>query len=350
MTEIRGLNDLIFSEGVYYEEDDSYGRFEMGPLSKSYGITLGNLIRRIVLTSSSGAAIIAARFKGIKHEFAGIPGIMEDIPTISLNLKRIRFKVAHPFQNIIELKLKFVAEGDEPYEIKAGDLDTPLGIEVVNKDQHIATLVARDAELIGELYLAYGRGYMTGDDVLYELRRYRSKLPEKGDVIFLDAIFTPVVKANFYVEDFLYSGKFDKEKLVVEIWTDGSRKPSTVFFEAVEIATDMLRPLHNILNEPIKPKRYILPNEELEFRKRKLATPIAAILKSELPSKLVRAIEKAGIPTFGELLKHTPQNLREEYGFSEEDVALIEDAVKRLGFEMGRDYWKELEQAEGGEI
>ncbi|NPA79783.1 MAG: hypothetical protein GXO29_01865 [Thermotogae bacterium] len=339
-----GLNRIPIPLGVYYEEDDTYGKFEIGPLAKSYGITLGNLIRRIALTSISGAAIVAVRFKGIKHEFAGIPGIVEDVPTIILNLKKVRFKIARPFQNIMEIKLKFVAEGDEPYEIKAGDLETPLGIEIVNKDQHIATLVSKDAELIGEIHIAYGRGYMVGDEIYEDLKRTQAKLAEKPDVIFIDAVFTPVVKANFYVEDLLYdSRKFDKEKLVVEIWTDGSRKPSEAFFEAVDIAGEMLAPLNSTLSKPIEIQRVIHPDEDKEFKRRKLATPVAAILKSELPSKLVRAIEKAGIRTFGELLKYTPENLREEYGFSEEDVALIEEAVKRLEFEMGRDYWKELE-------
>ncbi len=340
-----GLNTIVLSEGVFYEENDTYGKFEIGPLSRSYGTTVGNLLRRVLLTSTGGAAIVGVRFKGIKHEFAGIPGIVEDVPTIILNLKRVRFKVARPFQNIIEIKLKFVSKGDEPFEIKAGDLETPLGIEVVNKDQHIATLVARDAELIGELYIAYGHGYMIGDDVHEELKRTGSRLVEKPDVIFVDAIFSPIEKVNFFVEDFLYGGKFDKEKLILEIWTDGSRKPSETFFEALDIVENVLQPLRNVLSEPIKPVRVLLPDEELEFMRRRLANPISAILKSELPSKLVRAIERAGINTFGELLKHTPQNLREEYGFSEEDVALIEEAVKRLGFEMGKDYWKELEEA-----
>jgi DNA-directed RNA polymerase subunit alpha len=147
------------------------------------------------------------------------------------------------------------------------------------------------------------------------------------------------------IEDFLYGGKFDKEKLILEVWTDGSRKPSETFFEAMDIVENVLQPLRTVLEEPIKPVRLLLPNEDMEFKRRRLANPISAILKSELPSKLVRAIERAGINTFGELLKHTPENLREEYGFSEEDVALIEEAVKRLGFEMGKDYWKELEEA-----
>ena len=340
-----GLNPVILSRGVYYEEDDTYGRFEIGPLSRSYGITIGNLFRRVMLTSIGGAAIVAVRFKGIKHEFAGIPGVVEDVPTIILNLKKVRFKVARPFQNIIEIKLRFVSKGDEPNEVKAGDIETPLGIEVVNKDQHIATLVAKDAELIGELYVAYGLGYMVGDDVHEALKRSKAKLVEKPDVIFVDAIFSPVQKVNFFVEDFLFGGRFDKEKVTIEVWTDGSRKPSEVFFEALDIIQNVLSPLNNPLSEPIKPVRVILPDEEKEFMRRKLANPISAILKSELPSKLVRSIEKAGINTFGELLKHTPETLREEYGFSEEDVAMIEDAVKRLGFEMGRDYWKELEEA-----
>ncbi len=339
-----GMNRVVLPLGVYYEENDTYGKFEIGPLSKSYGITVGNLLRRIMLTSTSGAAIVAARFKGIKHEFAGIPGIVEDVPTIVLNLKKVRFKVARPFQNIIEIKLKFVSKGDEPYEIKAGDLETPLGIEVVNKDQHIATLVAKDAELIGEIYVTYGHGYMVGDDVYEDLRRSKAKLPEKEDVIFIDAIFSPVQRVNFVVEDFLFGGKFDKEKLTLEVWTDGSRKPSEVFFEALDLAENLLKEIHNVLKEPIRPVRVLLPDEELEFKRRKLANPVSAILKSELPTKLVRAIERAGITTFGELLKYTPESLREEYGFSEEDVALIEEAVKRLGFEMGRDYWKELEE------
>lgn len=331
------LNDILKSKGVYYEEEDNYGKFEMAPLPKGFGITLGNSIRRTVMLSSSGAAIVAARFEGIKHEFSGIPGIIEDVPTIVLNLKKLRFKVDKPFENVVPIKLKFTGE----QEVKGKDLDLPKGIEVVNEEQVIANLSDQSAELIGEIYLAYGRGYLLEDETREILER---TLGDMEGIIYMDAIFSPVVKANFYTENFLYAGKFDKEKLFVEIWTDGSRKPSDVFFEAVDILISQFESLKNILDKPIKPIRVLLPKEELEFKRRRLQDPVGAILRSELPSKLVKSLEKAGITVFGELLKYKPEDLREELGFSEDDVVLIETAVKKLGFEMGRDYWKELEE------
>jgi DNA-directed RNA polymerase subunit alpha len=331
------LNDVVKSKGVYYEEEGDYGRFEMAPLPKGFGTTLGNSIRRTVLLSSSGAAVVAARFEGIKHEFSGIPGIVEDVPTIILNLKKIRFRVNKPFQNVINVKLKFLGEK----EVKAKDLDLPAGIEVVNGEQTIANLSDPTSQLLGEIYVAYGRGYMLEDETREVLAETLGNLE---GIIYTDALFSPVVKANFYTESFLYGGKFDKEKLFVEIWTDGSKKPSEVFFEAIDILLDQFGALKNVLEKPIKPIRVLLPKEELEFKRRRLQDPIAAILKSELPSKLVKTLEKAGITIFGELLKYKPEDLKEEFKLSEDDVALIETAVKRLGFEMGRDYWKELEE------
>ncbi len=331
------LNEVLKSKGVYYEEDDTYGRFEMGPLSKGYGITLGNAIRRTLMLSASGVAIVAARFEGIKHEFSGIPGIIEDIPNIVLNLKKLRFKAEKPFDNVVPVKLKFVGEK----EVKGQDLELPKGIEVINKGQTIATLSSPDAELIGEIYLAYGRGYMLEDETREILQK---TFENTEDILFIDAIFSPIIKVNFYTENFLYSGKLDKEKLFVEIWTDGSRKPSEVFFEAVETLIVQFESVKNVLDKPIKPERILLPEEELEFKKRRLADPISAILKSELPNKLVRTLEKGGIMLFGDLLKHSPEELKNEFGLSEDDVALIETAAKRLGFELGKDYWKELEE------
>ncbi|MEO0139281.1 MAG: hypothetical protein ABIL16_03555 [candidate division WOR-3 bacterium] len=331
------LNDILKSNGVYYEEEDNYGKFEMAPLPKGFGITLGNSIRRTVMLSSSGAALVAARFEGVKHEFSGIPGIIEDVPTIILNLKKLRFKVNKPFENVVPIKLKFTGE----QEVKGKDLDLPNDIEVVNGEQVIATLSDQSAELIGEVYLAYGRGYLLEDETREILEQ---TLGNTEGIIYMDAIFSPVVRANFYTENFLYGGKLDKEKLFVEIWTDGSKKPSEVFFEAVDILISQFQALKNVLDKPIKPIRVLLPKEELEFKRRRLQDPIGAILRSELPSKLVKSLEKAGITVFGELLKYKPEDLREELGLSEDDVVLIETAVKRLGFEMGRDYWKELEE------
>ncbi len=316
------LNDVLKSKGVYFEEEDFYGKFEMAPLSKGYGITLGNAIRRTLMLSASGVAVVAVRFEGIKHEFAGIPGIIEDIPTMVLNLKKLRFKFRKPFENLVPIKIRFVGEK----KVKGGDLETPPGIEVINKEHIIATLSSPDAEFIGEIYLAYGRGYMVEDETRETLGR---SFDSTEGILFMDAIFSPVVKANFYTENFLYGGKFDREKLFVEIWTDGSRKPSDVFFETIDILRVQFEAIKEVLDKPIKPVRVLLPEEELEFRKRRLRDPIGAILKSEIPSKLVRTLEKGGITVFGE---------------EEDDIAHIETAVKRLGFEMGRDYFKELEE------
>ncbi len=331
------LNDVVKSKGVYYEEEGNYGKFEIAPLPKGFGTTLGNSIRRTALLAASGAAVVAARFEGVKHEFSGIPGIIEDVPTIILNLKKLRFKVEKPFKNIISVKLKFLGEK----EVKAKDLDLPMGIDVVNGEQTIATLSDQTSQFLGEIYIAYGRGYILENESRELLAETLGNLE---DIIYTDALFSPVVKVNFYTESFLYGGKFDKEKLFVEIWTDGSRKPSDIFFEAVDILLEQFNALKNVLEKPIKPIRVLLPKEELEFKRRRLQDPIAAILKSEIPSKLVKTLEKAGITIFGELLKYKPEDLREEFKLSEEDVALIEAAVKRLGFEMGKDYWKELEE------
>ncbi len=331
------LNDVVKGKGVYYEEEGNYGKFEIAPLPKGFGTTLGNSIRRTALLAASGAAVVAARFEGIKHEFSGIPGIIEDVPTIILNLKKLRFKAERPFKNIISVKLKFLGEK----EVKAKDLDLPAGIYVVNGEQTIATLSDQTSQFLGEIYIAYGRGYILENESRELLA---DTLGNLEDIIYTDALFSPVVKVNFYTESFLYGGRFDKEKLFVEIWTDGSRKPSEIFFEAVDILLDQFNALKNVLEKPIKPIRILLPKEELEFKRRRLQDPIAAILKSEIPSKLVKTLEKAGITIFGELLKYKPEDLREEFKLSEEDVALIEAAVKRLGFEMGKDYWKELEE------
>jgi DNA-directed RNA polymerase subunit alpha len=219
--------ELLLPSGLTKDEvNESYGRYIISPLERGYGVTLGNALRRVLLSSMEGAAIVGARFEGVLHEFSTLPGVYEEITEIILNLKKIRIKFDNP-----ELKsatIRIFAEGQR--EIKAGDLQVPADVTVVNKDVHIASLTSDDARLIGELYVMRGRGYVPSEDIPKE------EFPL--NTIIIDGIFSPITKVNYTVENVRVRARTDYEKLTIEIWTDGTIHPDNALRRASEILRD----------------------------------------------------------------------------------------------------------------
>lgn len=205
-------------------EKENEGVFEIEGLYTGYGLTLGNALRRVLLSSLPGAAITQIKIKGVDHEFSTIEGVMEDVVEITLNLKCVRFRFFADEPQILTLKVK----GEK--KVKAGDIKANAQVEVANPDAHIATLTNKNAELEMEITVEKGLGY-----VPVEARKIE-KLPIK--TIALDAIFTPVSKVNFTVENMRVGERTDYNRLKIVIETDGTISPSKAIHKAANILRD----------------------------------------------------------------------------------------------------------------
>ncbi len=200
------------------------GKFEIEGLYTGYGVTLGNALRRVLLSSLPGAAITQIKIKGVDHEFSTISGVLEDVVEITLNLKKIRFHFHASEPQVLSVKAK--GEG----KITAGDIKGNADVEIINRDAHIATLTGKSSEFEAEITVEKGMGYVSVED------RKTEKLPIK--TIAIDAIFTPVQRVNFTVENMRVHDKTDYNRLTIEIETDGSITPSEAFHKSCQILKD----------------------------------------------------------------------------------------------------------------
>jgi DNA-directed RNA polymerase subunit alpha len=224
------INDLILPEKPKLVlADGNKAVFEISPLYPGYGVTLGNALRRILLSSLVGAAITSVKIENVLHEFSTIPGVLEDVLDITFNLKRVRIKM--DIEGPVELKLE--AKGKK--EVRAGDIKKVAGVEIVNPDLLIATLTSSQAELKMTLIVEKGRGYSPAEE------RMKGKVVA-GEII-LDAIFSPVINAVYEIENIRYAERTDYNLLRLTIETDGAKKPEEAFEEAVQILQNQLSAL-----------------------------------------------------------------------------------------------------------
>lgn len=216
------LSDTVKIKKI--SETDIEGDFEIEGLYTGYGLTLGNALRRVLLSSLPGAAITQVKIKGVKHEFSAIAGVKEDIVEILLNLKNVRFKFHADEPQILSLKVK----GEK--KVVAGDIEANASVEVLNADQHILTLTGKTAEIDMEITVEKGLGYVMAEN------RKMDKLPV--GVIAIDAFFTPVVSVNFTVENMRVGERTDYNRLKLYIKTDGSITPSNALHKSANVLKD----------------------------------------------------------------------------------------------------------------
>jgi DNA-directed RNA polymerase subunit alpha len=268
-------------ECLAINEDESYGKFVCEPLERGYGMTIGNSLRRILLSSLPGAAITSVKIEGVVHEFSSIPNVVEDVPEIIVNLKSVRLKMHE--NEIKTIKIDFNGEG----EVKAGDIITDSSIEILNPDLHIAT-VAEGGFLHMEMTVDRGRGYNVAE---------KNKTENQSiDVLPIDSIFTPVKKVNYSVENTRVGQSIDYDKLTIEIWTDGSLKA----YEAVSLAAKVMvshLELFIDLSETARNTKVMV--EKSESKKEKiLEMPIEEL---ELSVRSYNCLKRAGISTVEDL-------------------------------------------------
>ncbi len=311
------------------EETPTYGRYTLMPLERGYGITVGNALRRVLLSSIQGAAIIALRIEGVPHEFTAIEGVLEDVPDIVLNLKKVRFRFDVPEVDQATAFIRKEGAG----EIKAGDIETPGEMEVVNPDQHIATLTKDDARFYAELVVARGWGYQPVDEI--------PKHQFSTGHIFLDGVFSPVVKVNFTVENIRVEERTDYERLNLEIWTDGTRKPWEVLQEATRILLDHFERV----THPVK-QALVEAEQDYGERERMKAMLLKDLDVLELKVRTASFLKEQGIQSIADLVSKTPEELLRIKNFGEKSLEEVQEKLQHLGLSLGMDVSKYLKEME----
>jgi len=276
-------------ECLAINEKESYGKFVCEPLERGYGMTIGNSLRRILLSSLPGAAITSVKIEGVLHEFSTIPNVIEDVPEIIVNLKSVRLKMHD--NEVKTIKIDCKGEG----EVTAGDIITDSSIEILNPDLHIAT-IAEGGSLSMEMTVDKGRGYNVAD---------KNKTPDQAiDVLPIDSIFTPVKKVNYSVENTRVGQTVDYDKLTIEVWTDGSLKAYEALSLAAKVMTGHLE-LFIDLSEAARNTKVMV--EKAESKKEKiLEMPIEDL---ELSVRSYNCLKRAGIITVQDLANKTEADM-----------------------------------------
>lgn len=295
-------------------EDFTYGRFVVEPLERGYGITLGNSLRRVLLSSLPGAGVTSVRIDGVLHEFSTIPGVREDVTDIILALKKLRFRLHGDAVKIIRVEIE--GEG----EIRAGDIITDPDVEILNPDLHIATLEG-DARLVMEITVEKGRGYVPAE---------RNKRPDQPiGVIAVDSIFTPVRKVNYTVEDTRVGNVTDFDRLTLEVWTDGSIKPDEATSLAAKILSEHIM-LFIGLTEDIDQVEIMVEKEEDE-RQRVLEMSIEEL---DLSVRSYNCLKRAGINTVAELVEKTEAEMMKVRNLGKKSLEEVRNKLAALGLSL----------------
>jgi len=309
------------------EADDFYGKFEFRPLEPGYGITVGNALRRILLSSLEGFAITSIKIDGVEHEFASIPGVMEDVTNVILNLKKVRFKQI--VEEIENEKVSITVSASEVF--KAGDIGKHLsGFEVLNPDLVICNLDA-SANFQIELSINKGRGYVPADE--------NRGLSDDVNVIAIDSIYTPIRNVKYAVENYRVEQKTDYEKLVIEISTDGSIHPKDALKEAAKILIHhfMLFSDEKILLEQNETEGNDEFDEEILHMRQLLKTKLSDM---NLSVRALNCLKSAEVETLGELVQFNKNDLLKFRNFGKKSLTELDDLLDSLNLSFGLDISK----------
>ena len=320
MVDLKSKNwrELIKPKRVEIHQEsstDAYGKFVCEPLERGFGITIGNALRRILLSSLQGAAIVSVKFDGVLHEFSTVPGVIEDVTDIILNLKEIRLKIEDGEEAVIQLSRE--GEGTA----KAGDIETQGLVEILNPDQHIASL-NKEAKLSMEMVVKTGKGYVP-------FERIKSKDQPIG-VIPMDAVFSPILKVNHVVTNARVGQITDYDKLTLEVWTDGSVLPEDAVAYAAKILKEQMTPFINFEEEPE-------PVEEEEEEKEEklnenLFRPVSEL---ELSVRSANCLKNANITLIGELVQKTESEMLKTKNFGRKSLNEIKAILEEMGLSLG---------------
>ena len=302
------MPSFVYPETLTWQEhDDRYGRLVVEPLERGYATTLGNSLRRVLLSSIPGAAIVRVNFAGKYHEYDTIEGVREDLLTVILNLRGVVFRTQD--EELHRLYLDVTG----PAAVRARDIQTPAGVEIVNPDHYIATL-NEDGRLEAEMELEVGRGFRPAE----ENKREDAPL----SLIPIDSDFSPVEKVNFQIEETRVGGRPGYERLVLEVWTNGAITPQAAVTQAVEI---LQRHLGFVAGAaPEEP-------EEAEEVPEELLQPLTEL---GFEARACNLLREEGIVTLGDLLARSREELLDIHGFGEKTLKRLEEQLAQLGYKL----------------
>ena len=299
------------------DNDNNYAKFVCEPLERGYGITIGNSLRRILLSSLPGSAITGVKIEGVQHEFSTIPNVVEDVPEIIVNLKNVRLKLDKNEEKT--LRINFKGEG----EVKAGDIITDGTVEILNPDLHIAT-VSEGGSLVMELVANMGRGYNTAEK--------NKKDDQPLGLLPIDSIYTPVKKVNYAVENTRVGQMVDYDKLTIEVWTDGSLKPYEALSLAAKVMTGHLE-LFIDLSEATKNTKVMVEKEE--SKKEKVLE--MSIEDLELSVRSFNCLMRANIATVEDLANKTEADMMKVRNLGKKSLDEVTNKLHALGLDFARE-------------
>jgi len=306
-------------ECLEIDEASNYAKFVCEPLERGYGVTIGNSLRRILLSSLPGCAITSVKIDGVLHEFSTIPNVVEDVPEVIVNLKNVRLKFDENEEKT--LRINFKGEG----EVTAGDIESDGTVEILNPDLHIAT-VSEGGKLVMEMTADRGRGYNSSE---------QNKKPNQDiSVLPIDSIYTPVKKVNYHVENTRVGQRVDYDKLTIEVWTDGSLKAHEALSLAAKVLTGHLE-LFIDLSEKTKNTQVMVEKEE--SKKEKVLE--MSIEELELSVRSYNCLKRANISTVEDLISKTESEMMKVRNLGKKSF----DEVKAKLHSLGLDFAKEEE-------
>ncbi|MCX6174359.1 MAG: DNA-directed RNA polymerase subunit alpha [Ignavibacteriales bacterium] len=310
-------------DGVVLDESSSkenFGRFMIQPLERGFGVTLGNALRRVLLSSLTGAAVTAIKIEGVLHEFSTVPGVVEDVTELILNLKKVRMRIVN--KKVTGCEISF--NGSK--EFRAGDIQKACpDIEILNPELHIARLNS-DAKLNMELKFGIGKGYVPSNE---------QKIPEMTiGTIPIDSIFTPIVNVHYNIENVRIGERNDFEKLSIDIHTDGSVTPEEALSCSAKILKDHIQMFINFDAEPEEEKVENEKDAEAERIKKILLTGVDDL---ELSVRSHNCLKAANIKNLSDLVKRDESEMLKFRNFGRKSLAELIEIVENYGLEFGMD-------------
>ena len=304
-------------ECLEVDNTNNYAKFVCEPLERGYGVTIGNSLRRILLSSLTGCAITSVKIEGVLHEFSSIPNVVEDVPEIIVNLKNVRLKFTENEEKV--MRINFKGEG----EVTAADIVTDGTVEILNPDLHIAT-VAEGGQLIMEMTADMGRGYSPSE---------KNKKPNQDiSVLPIDSIYTPVKKVNYQVKNTRVGQMVDYDKLIIEVWTDGSLKAHEALSLAAKVMTGHLE-LFIDLSEATRNTQVMIEKEESK-KEKVLETSIEEL---ELSVRSFNCLKRAGIATVEDLTNRSESDMMKVRNLGKKSLDEVIAKLHSLGLSFAEE-------------
>jgi DNA-directed RNA polymerase subunit alpha len=312
-------------------KSNTYAEFIVEPFERGFGITVGNSLRRVLISSIEGAAPFSVRFQGVQHEFSTVPGVIEDVADIILNIKTLVIKMHTDGAKSVKI------DAHEPGEVKAGDILCDADVEIMNGDQHIATITEK-TDFVGEIQVKKGRGYLTAEE---------NQVGEQEiGLIPIDSHFSPVTRVEYRIEDSRVGQRVNYDRLLMQVWTNGTVTPEDAVVEGGKILRKHLNPFvhyyeigEQMLREGEREGASRLPAAEQAELIRKLDMPVAEL---ELSVRASNCLQAENIKFVREIVTRTKDDLLAVRNFGKTSLKEIEDKLSSMGLSLGMDL-KEVE-------